>query len=47
MDRRKQGLDRKKSGEKKDVSDYRLFIVLGVAIILALIMGYAVILTSS
>jgi flagellar basal body-associated protein FliL len=46
QNRKKQGLVRKKSNEKKKGSDYRLFIVLGVAIVLALIMGYAVMLTS-
>ena len=41
-DRRKRG----KNSEKKDTSDYRLFIVLGVAIALAFLMGGAVLLTS-
>jgi len=44
--RRKKGLDRKKSREKKEGSDYRLFIVLGGAIVLALILGFAVMFTS-
>jgi hypothetical protein len=45
-DWRKKGSGRKKISEKKDLSDYRLFIVLGVAIALALLMGGAVLLTS-
>jgi len=46
QNRKKQGPGRKKGDEKEERSDYRLFIVLGVAIALALIMGYAVMLTS-
>jgi len=45
-DRRKKGSGWKKSSEKKDISDYRVFIVLGTAIALALLMGGAVLLTS-
>jgi len=39
-------LDRKKSSEKKDGSDYRLFIVLIAGIGLALCIGFAVMFTS-
>jgi len=44
--RKKKGPGRKSSGEKRTVSDYSLFIVLGGAVILALIILGAILFTT-